>query len=260
MTASPPVRHLWILRHAKAASDPPWGGGDQDRPLTARGRRDASALGKRLAADPVDLALDPDPDGRHLGPGALPRPGLAVCSAAVRTRQTTELIVEALGGALPVSAYRSLYAADPELVLRYVREIDEGASSALLVGHNPTVFHVAWQLLADPDDPDGPSGRPPRPRSPRVPHLRPRRPQTGGGLLGGRRARVRLPGRGVQAAVLSPGSSGPGSGPPRALRRPDVVDDQVRAYAAPRHRPGRHRRTGSRLRCRHPVASARAAP
>ena len=156
MTASPPVRHLWILRHAKAASDPPWGGGDQDRPLTARGRRDASALGKRLAADPVDLALAPDPETRHPGPDVPPRPGLAVCSAAVRTRQTTDLIVEALGGALPVSAYRSLYAADPELVLQYVREIDEGARSALLVGHNPTVLNVAWQLLADPADPEDP--------------------------------------------------------------------------------------------------------
>lgn len=156
MTANPPVRHLWILRHAKAASDPPWGGGDQDRPLTARGRRDASALGKRLAADPVDLALAPDPETRHSGPDVPPRPGLAICSAAVRTRQTTDLIVEALGGALPVSAYRSLYAADPELVLQYVREIDEGARSALLVGHNPTVLNVAWQLLAVPAVPEDP--------------------------------------------------------------------------------------------------------
>jgi phosphohistidine phosphatase len=156
VTANPPVRHLWILRHAKAASDPPWGGGDQDRPLTARGRRDASALGKRLAADPVDLALAPDPETRHSGPDVPPRPGLAICSAAVRTRQTTDLIVEALGGALPVSAYRSLYAADPELVLQYVREIDEGARSALLVGHNPTVLNVAWQLLAVPAVPEDP--------------------------------------------------------------------------------------------------------
>jgi len=154
VTANPHVRHLWILRHAKAASDAPWGGSDQDRPLTARGRRDASALGKRLAADPVDLALGLDP-----GPGLdrFPRPELAVCSAAVRTRQTTDLIAEALGGDLPVSAYRSLYAADPDLILQYVREIDEGAGSALLVGHNPSVFTVAWQLLAIPTDPEDPS-------------------------------------------------------------------------------------------------------
>ncbi len=110
--------------------------------------RDAFALGRRLAADPVDLDLRP-----HV----VPRPELAVCSAAVRTRQTAGLIAEALGGGLPVNAYHSLYAADTELVLQYVREIDEGASSALLVGHNPTVFDLAWRLLAEPDDPEDPA-------------------------------------------------------------------------------------------------------
>ncbi len=159
---SPPVRYLWMLRHAKAASDAPWGGSDKDRPLTARGRRDATALGLRLAADPVDLSFGPgsgsDVDG---GPGAIdiPRPELAVCSAAVRTRQTTDLVVEAMGGDLPVSAYRSLYEADVDLVLQYVREIDEGAVSAVVVGHNPTVFEVASVLLAEPDPTDPTTGR-----------------------------------------------------------------------------------------------------
>jgi phosphohistidine phosphatase len=165
---SPPVRYLWILRHAKAASDAPWGGSDKDRPLTARGRRDASALGKRLAADPVDLPFghdlgtggDSSGPGPALGPDSgpvgLPRPELAVCSAAVRTRQTTDLVVEAMGGEVPVSAYRSLYEADADLVLQYVREIDEAADSALLVGHNPTMFDVAFRLLAEPPDPADP--------------------------------------------------------------------------------------------------------
>ncbi len=72
-----------------------------------------------------------------------------MCSAAVRTRQTADLVVEAMGGGLPVSSYRSLYSAELDLVLQYVREIDEGARSALLVGHNPTMFEVAWRLLAD---------------------------------------------------------------------------------------------------------------
>ena len=78
---------------------------------------------------------------------------LAVCSAAVRTRQTTDLLIEAMGVDVPVSAYRSLYEADADLVLQYVREIDEGAVSALVVGHNPTVFDVASVLLAEPTDP-----------------------------------------------------------------------------------------------------------
>ena len=155
MPVSPRTRYLWILRHAKAASDAPWGGGDQQRPLTARGRRDATALGKRLAADPVDLDLDLDVE-RDLGPGldlesgGIPRPELAVCSAAVRTRQTTDLVAEGMGGLLPVDAYHSLYGAEPELLLQYVREVDESVMSALVVGHNPTVFEAAWLLLGDP--------------------------------------------------------------------------------------------------------------
>ncbi len=140
MTA--PDRLLWILRHAKAASDAPWGGDDQQRPLTARGRRDASALGRRLAAEPVDLGADRVMDG-------VPRPEVALCSAAVRTRQTADLVAEGMGGQLPVDAYHSLYGADPDLLYQYVREIDEGVRSALVVGHNPTVFEATWQLLDD---------------------------------------------------------------------------------------------------------------
>jgi len=83
----------------------------------------------------------------------VPRPEIAVCSAAVRTRQTADLVVGELGGEVPVGAYLSLYSAEPDLVLQYVREFDEGVASALLVGHNPTVVEVAWQLLADPAAP-----------------------------------------------------------------------------------------------------------
>ncbi len=140
------VRHLWLLRHGKAASDAPWGGSDQERPLTARGRRDAAALGARLAGEPPVFGLE----------GVRP-PDLAICSAAVRTRQTADLLAEAMGGRLPVDAYHSLYGADPDLFLRYVREVDEGVQSALFVGHNPTVFEVAWLLLRVPADSDDPT-------------------------------------------------------------------------------------------------------
>ena len=142
-----PDRFLWILRHAKAASDAPWGGDDRQRPLTARGRRDAAALGQRMAAEPVDLD----------GPGmeGVPRPEVAVCSAAVRTRQTADLVSEGMGGQLPVDAYHSLYGADPDLLFQYVREIDEGVRSALVVGHNPTAFEATWQLLGYPGPPAG---------------------------------------------------------------------------------------------------------
>ncbi len=139
------LRHLWILRHGKAASDAPWGGGDRERPLTARGRRDASALGKRLAEESPVLGLN-----------GVRRPDVAICSAAVRTRQTARLIVKALSNRLPLESYRSLYGADTGLVLQSLREIDDGVEGALLVGHNPTMFELVWELLVDADgDPPG---------------------------------------------------------------------------------------------------------
>jgi len=141
-----PVRHLWLLRHGKAASDAPWGGSDRERPLTARGRRDARALGARLAGEQPVLGLE-----------GVPQPDLAICSAAIRTRQTADLVVEAMGGRLPVDAYDALYGADTDLLLQYVREIDEGVRSALFVGHNPTVFEVAGLLLRVPADSDDPT-------------------------------------------------------------------------------------------------------
>jgi len=84
-------------------------------------------------------------------------PDLAICSAAVRTRQTADLVAEAMGVGLPVDAYQSLYGADPGLLLQYVREIDEVVKSALFVGHNPAIFEVAWQLLGVPADSDDPT-------------------------------------------------------------------------------------------------------
>jgi len=143
-----PVRHLWLLRHGKAASDAPWGGGDRERPLTARGRRDATALGIRLAEKQPVLGLK-----------GIPRPELAICSAAVRTRQTADLIVKEMGGRLPLDSYLSLYEADADVVLQYVREIDEGVRSALVVGHNPAVYELAWELLANRDDETSSSDR-----------------------------------------------------------------------------------------------------
>ncbi len=134
------VRHLWLLRHGKAASDAPRGGSDSERPLTARGRRDASALGARLAEKPRPLGLR----GVHA-------PELALCSAAVRTRQTADLVSKGMGGRLPVESFRSLYDATTDVVLRVVCEIDDAVTSALVVGHNPTIVRLAWELLAEGD-------------------------------------------------------------------------------------------------------------
>jgi phosphohistidine phosphatase len=142
---SGPTRYLWALRHGKAAHGAPAGGGDKERPLTARGRRDATALGQRLAAGVGVFGLDD-----------VPLPVVALCSSAARTRQTADLVLEAMGGEVPLEPLHSLYGANPDSVLSYVGELDDRFTSALLVGHNPTLYELAFQLLAPAwDDDDG---------------------------------------------------------------------------------------------------------
>jgi len=138
VTPTPDVRHLWVLRHAKATPEATWGGPDRDRPLAGRGRGDAAALGRRLA--------DEDPP---LGLAGLVAPELVLCSNAARTVETADLVLAARDERVPLDAYSSLYQAEPGTVLTYVREVDEHAGSALVVGHNPTMYLTVWDLLAD---------------------------------------------------------------------------------------------------------------
>ena len=132
------TRQLWILRHAKAAAEPPAGGRDRDRPLTARGRRDAAALGARLSGD-----------GPLLGTPGLVLPGVALVSAAARTVETAGLVCGGLGDRIRTDTYQSLYSAEPETVLAYVREVDGDPAAVLVVGHNPTMSHLAYDLASD---------------------------------------------------------------------------------------------------------------
>ena len=87
----------------------------------------------------------------------LPTPEQIICSAAVRTRQTADLVVQGMGAPLALEAYKSLYEAQPDLVLQYVREVDAGVSSLLVVGHNPTTYQLVWELFVNRDD-DGSVG------------------------------------------------------------------------------------------------------
>lgn len=130
-----PRHRLVLVRHAQAT---PFAETDHARPLTERGRGDARALGRWLAATLGDDA----------GPGA------ALVSDAVRARQTWELLAAAAGWEATVEPQRAVYEAGPAALLDLVRGVDEGARSVVVVGHNPTLG-VLVQLLDDgTGDPD----------------------------------------------------------------------------------------------------------
>ncbi|MDB5444876.1 MAG: sixA [Phenylobacterium sp.] len=123
---------LILFRHAKAETDAP-SGDDFDRPLAARGRREAHEMAEQLAA----LGF---------------RPGLAVVSPALRTRETWEALNEALPGGA-VRFERELYNADAGAIRKLAERAGEGQGTVIVVGHNPGLQELALRLLLEADAP-----------------------------------------------------------------------------------------------------------
>jgi phosphohistidine phosphatase len=122
-------RRLLVFRHAKSDwSDPRLE--DFDRPLAARGRRAAAAMGIYIA----DEGLAPD---------------LVLCSAARRALQTWSVAARVAGIAPPVTEERALYMAEPEDLLARVRTVDDAVASLLVVGHSPGCERFACGLAGN---------------------------------------------------------------------------------------------------------------
>ena len=126
-----------LLRHAKSDwPDLP----DRDRPLAKRGRRDAPVVGRWLHDQGY-------------------RPEIVICSAAVRTRETWDLVAAELGGSPAVTFEPRAYAASALTLLYLVRELPASCHAALLIGHNPGVSELASTLIeANGDDKPGSPG------------------------------------------------------------------------------------------------------
>lgn len=122
------TRTLILMRHAK--SD--WGHAglaDHDRPLNARGAKDAPAIGTWLRAA-----------------GFLPDEVL--CSTATRTRQT----LEGLALTAPTRFVPALYHAEADTMMEVLREAT--GDTVLMVGHNPGIAAFAADILSRaPDHP-----------------------------------------------------------------------------------------------------------
>jgi phosphohistidine phosphatase len=122
------VKTIFLLRHAKSAwSDPRVG--DHDRPLNRRGERAAEAMAVHIA-------------------GVKPRPGLVLCSTALRTRQTLMPVIKKLGPSTPpIALEKDLYLATEDALLGRLRGLPESTNSVLLIGHNDGIWHLAERLV-----------------------------------------------------------------------------------------------------------------
>lgn len=123
------MKRLILVRHAK--SD--WSLPDQedwDRPLNARGQRDAPEMARRFRA-------------RRL------RPDLILTSPAVRALATATIMTRALRVAPSLlRAEERLYLASPQDTLAVLRELGGAARQLMVVGHNPGITEFANRLSA----------------------------------------------------------------------------------------------------------------
>ena len=120
----PRVRTIVVMRHAKAEQSGPT---DFERRLAERGHGDAVDAGRWLAAQGVE-------------------PELALVSAAARTQQTWEAVAEGAGWDLDPELDEGLYSAGTQTALDLLRAVDDGITTVVVVGHNPTMASLAAVL------------------------------------------------------------------------------------------------------------------
>jgi phosphohistidine phosphatase len=116
------MQRLILLRHGKADSVSAQGG-DLERGLTDRGRRDAALMGRVLA----DAGFSPD---------------LVLVSSARRACETWEEVAPAFPGA-KVEYSRGLYLASRDHLNHAVEANGDSADCLMIVGHNPGLHELA---------------------------------------------------------------------------------------------------------------------
>ncbi|CAN7199294.1 histidine phosphatase family protein [Phenylobacterium sp. LjRoot219] len=122
------MNRLILLRHAKAETEAA-SGDDFDRPLAPRGRREAKAMGARLAA----LGFKAD---------------MALVSPALRTRETFEIAAESLAAG-EVRFDPALYNAEAKTIRRLAEIAGTGGGTVLVVAHNPGLQELTVSLMRD---------------------------------------------------------------------------------------------------------------
>ncbi len=121
---------LSLLRHAKSDWSSP-GMDDFDRPLAPRGLEAAPRMGAFMA---------------HAGV----KPHLVLCSAALRTRQTLDLVLPHIGEP-QVSIEPGLYLAPAPTMLARLRKVASDATHVMMIGHDPGMHELAVALVGSGD-------------------------------------------------------------------------------------------------------------
>jgi len=118
------MKTLLLARHAKSDWDVA-GLRDHDRPLNARGRRDAPAMAQRLVDEGLEVQR-------------------IVSSTATRALSTAGSYASSFGLALVEEP--ALYAASARTILQIAADLPDDIEVAMLVGHNPGMADAVAEL------------------------------------------------------------------------------------------------------------------
>ena len=128
------MKTLGLFRHAKSGwADPR--ARDFDRPLNARGEKGALVMGRHIR----DTGIRFD---------------RVLASPALRVTETIELASKAFGRSFPVEWDRRIYLASSATLIDLLRELEGEPAAVLMVGHNPGLEDVIFDLV--PDDGSSP--------------------------------------------------------------------------------------------------------
>jgi phosphohistidine phosphatase len=124
------MKTLFLVRHAKSSWDDPTLA-DEDRPLNARGKRDAPKMGKRLAKR--DVKLD-----------------LILSSPAKRAIATAHVLADKLDYKLKnIVVDDRLYPGAVNDLVKVVHTLGDKLNRVILVGHHPALSQLAHRLSSD---------------------------------------------------------------------------------------------------------------
>lgn len=127
------MKTLTLLRHAKSSWDTP-GLADRERPLNARGERDAPRAAERIQ----DAGI---------------RPSLILSSPAVRAWTTARIVAQQIHYPLEfLQREKDLYLASGDKLLEVIGRQDSGFNNLMVVGHNPGLTDLANYLVPDLTD------------------------------------------------------------------------------------------------------------
>jgi phosphohistidine phosphatase len=123
------MRTIYLLRHAKSS----WKNeelADFERPLNGRGRKACEVLGRYIKTNQLEFDL-------------------VVCSTAVRTRETIDLVRQNAKLQTEVRYDERIYEATASRLLEVVSQLENDRKNVVLVGHNPGMAELLYLLTGE---------------------------------------------------------------------------------------------------------------